>query len=714
MQSARFFQPKIYLHSIMGRIVGNPAMCIGIKMKKIFNSRSVRVLTATVLTSSLLLSTGYSMYAASKREAWNNAASSQQTGTELDNGETVYPNVYADSVSWEEWKTEWTDIRNNFEQIALTPGKNETEMNFAWYSKTAETPAIRITDKDGNPTGQTFYGGQSETISSVVEDGVTTTLYPNKVTMTGLEKNTTYYYQYLVNGEFSETYSFTTRDTESFSVLYVGDPQIGASTGQAATEENTFANAKEYFARNDAYNWNQTLNSALTAHPDVSFLLSAGDQINQTSVGTDKDILQQQVEYAGFLNPSVLRSLPIAATIGNHDSKSVNYQNHFNNPNSYTEEVGASVAGNDYYFTYGDVLFVVINTNNYNCQTHKDLINKAIEENKEAKWKVLMFHQDIYGSGADHSDSDGMILRTQLTPIIDEAGFDAVLQGHDHTYSRTYQISADEGTYPAYTSTSGDNFQSDNAACYDIVTKEMDATKVVEPEGTVYFEANSSTGSKFYQLIGTQQNYIATRNQSWRPTYSVIEFDEVSMTVKTYDAATNEELVADGNLPTSYTIVKSVDKTQLQAKIAEAEEMAQKTDIYTEESISKLKEVIEAANVIVQNAEAKTVDVASAYTSVDEAVKALEEIKQEETSDGTDASQDNQQTQDNTSQNGSQTQDNRETGENASANKPQVSASNPKTGDSGTLLMVSGLTAVLSASGLILLKVKGKKEEVNE
>lgn len=716
MQTARFFQPKIYLQFVMGRIAGNSAMCMGIRMRKIFSSRSIRVLTATVLTSSLLLSTGYTMYAASKREAWNNAASSKETGTVLDNGETVYPNVYADSASWEQWKTEWTDIRNNFEQIALTPGKDETEMNFAWYSRTAETPAIRITDKDGNPTGQTFYGGQSETISSVVENGVTTMLYPNKVTMTGLEQNTTYYYQYLVNGEFSETYSFTTRDTESFSVLYVGDPQIGASTGQTATEENTFTNSKEYFARNDAYNWNQTLNSALTAHPNVSFLLSAGDQINQTSVSKDADILQQQVEYAGFLNPSVLRSLPIAAAIGNHDSKSVNYQNHFNNPNSYTEEVGASVAGNDYYFTYGDVLFVVINTNNYNCQTHKDLISKAIEENKDAKWKVLMFHQDIYGSGADHSDSDGMILRTQLTPIIDEAGFDAVLQGHDHTYSRTYQISADEGTYPAYTSVGGDNFQSDNAACYDIVTKEIDATKVVEPEGTVYFEANSSTGSKFYQLIETQQNYIATRNQSWRPTYSVIEFDEVSMTVKTYDAATNEELVADGNLPTSYTIVKSVDKTELQAKIAEAEEMVQKTDVYTEESISKLMEVIEAANLIVQNAEAKTVDVASAYTSIDEAIKDLKEIKQEETSDN---SQDNQQTQDKTSQNDGQTQnnssqDNSGTDENAAANQTQVSTSAPKTGDSGTLLMVSGLTAVLSASGLILLKVKGKKEEVNE
>lgn len=712
---------------------------------RVFNSKGARVLTATVLTSSLVLSSGYSILAASKREAWNNAASSKETGTVLDNGDTVYSNVYADATAWESWKTQWTDIRDNFEQIALTPGKDETEMNFAWYSKTVETPAIRITDKDGNPTGSTFYGEQTDTISSVTEDDVTTTLYPNKVTITGLEANTTYYYQYLVNGKFSDTYSFSTKDSSDFSVLYVGDPQIGASTGQEATEENTFTNSKEYYARNDAYNWNQTLNNAISANPDVSFLLSAGDQINQTSVSKAKDELQQQVEYSGFLYPSVLRSLPIATTIGNHDSKSVNYQNHFNNPNSYAEEVGASTAGNDYYFTYGDVLFVVINTNNYNCQTHKDLINKAIEENSDVKWKVLMFHQDIYGSGADHSDSDGMILRTQLTPIIDEAGFDAVLQGHDHTYSRTYQISADEGTYPAYTSTSGDNFQSDNTACYDIVTKETDSTKVVNPEGTVYFEANSSTGSKFYQLIGTQQDYIAARSQSWRPTYSVIEFDEVSMTVKTYDAATNEELVADGGLSTSYTIVKSVDKTELETKIAKAEELLNKTDVYTEESLASLAEVITAAKEIAANDEAKTVDVASAYTSVDEAINALEEIKADDTQDdGTtdDGSSDsddttnndssnndttnndssdnttNDDSSDNTANNGSSDNTTNDGSSNTTSNNDkaqtgssatQVSTSNPKTGDSMALPIASTLTAIASAIGLVVLKLKGKR-----
>ena len=33
---------------------------------------------------------------------------------------------------------------------------------------------------------------------------------------------------------------------------------------------------------------------------------------------------------------------------------------------------------------------------------------------------IVVFHQDIYGSGYDHSDSDGMVLRTQLTPLMDK------------------------------------------------------------------------------------------------------------------------------------------------------------------------------------------------------------------------------------------------------------------------------------------------------
>ena len=596
-------------------------------MEKKIGNRLLKKATVALLATTFIASSGYTIYAESLREAWNNAASTTTTGTTLQDGSIVYSNVYANPTAWTNWKTDWNTIRKNYEQVALTPGKDASELNFGWYSYTDETPAVRLVDIQGNATGQTFYGVQDKnSLSSVTEGSVTTALYPNKVKMTGITKGTTYYYQYFLDGGWSGTFTYKAQNTDAFSVLYVGDPQIGASVGQTPTETNTFANTVEYFARNDAYNWNATLNNAVKANPNLSFILSAGDQINQTTVDSATKELEQQVEYSGFLNPSTLRSLPIATVIGNHDASSINYKNHFNNPNSFTEEVGASTAGNDYYFSYGNALFVCINTNNYNCQTHKDLIDKAISAYPNAKWKVLMFHQDIYGSGADHSDSDGMILRTQLTPIIDKAGFDIVLQGHDHTYSRTYQISSDGNSYTAFGKTTdlkSSAFLTQNAACYNILTNITSTNKVINPKGTVYFEANSSTGSKFYQLIQTQKNYVAARSQSWKPTYSVIDINDVSLSVRTYDAATNQELVADGGIQTAYTIVKSVEKTNLGSKITEASNLIIDTSIYTQESITNLQNIIVAAKLIFENTEANTLAVASAYTSIDDGVKAL-------------------------------------------------------------------------------------------
>ena len=105
----------------------------------------------------------------------------------------------------------------------------------------------------------------------------------------------------------------------------------------------------------------------------------------------------------------MLASLPVATTIGNHDSLNPDYTYHFNNPN-----------GGDYYYSYGPGLFIVLNTNNYNAAEHEQAIAEAVAAYPDAKWRVVTIHQDIYGSGLDHSDTDGMILRTQLTPIFDE------------------------------------------------------------------------------------------------------------------------------------------------------------------------------------------------------------------------------------------------------------------------------------------------------
>ena len=607
--------------------------------------RKTRKLVSAVLAASMVAGIGMGSvetYArSSMRAAWNDASSSKTTGTAVKDAcyvedgsetaeKTAYSNVYADSAEWAAWQEKWKTIRNNYEQIALTPGENATKMNFAWYCVTEEIPKIKLMDSQGRVI-QEVQGQQNlANKETITENDNVITLIPNKVTVSGLAENTSYQYQYYLDGAWSDTYTFETKSTENFSVMYVGDPQIGASVGQDD-------NSKEYHAMNDAYNWNHTLSSALSAHSNVSFILSAGDQINQTSVSKDADKLEQQIEYAGFLSSPLLRSMPVATTIGNHDSKSVNYSNHFNNPNTATSAAtteGKTDAGTDYYFTYGNTLFVSIDTNNYNCATHENVIKEAVEANPDATWRVLMFHQDIYGSGYDHSDSDGIVLRTQLTPIIDKYDFDAVLQGHDHTYSRTYQLSSDGQTHSSYQSapkTNTDDFSAylgDNA-CYNILTNIENKNNVVNPEGTVYFEANSATGSKYYQLIGTQQNYIAARSQSWRPTYSVIDFTETTLTVKTYDAATNTELVADGNVKTSYTIVKSVEKEDLKKEIESAEVKlgeVKAAGTYTEESVQKLSDTIDAAKAIYENAESTTTDVASAVTSLQEAVSALKAV----------------------------------------------------------------------------------------
>lgn len=479
-----------------------------------------------------------------------------QAATEHWNDASTY------SKAWEEWKTGWDAYSSNYENVSLTPGVNETELNLAWYSKTAETPAVKVA-QNKDMSGAVEYKG-TQTTAVAIDN---TQYYSNKVTVKNLAEHTQYYYQVYKNGEWTNAEEYSTKSFSRFSFLYVGDPQIGASKSQTSVEGETMGNAGDVVtstaednlaARNDGYNWDRVLNKALAEHSDVSFMLSAGDQVNYS---------KNEREYAAYLGADVLKSLPVSTTIGNHDSGSNQYTLHFNNPNSFADgdtdyTTGKTAAGTDYYYTYGDVLFIVLDTNNYNCATHENVIQKAISENKDANWRVVMFHQDIYGSGLDHSDSDGIVLRTQLTPIFDQYDIDVVLQGHDHTYSRTYQLTGDGGEHKAYDKS---NYQDDpdflaQNNCY-VVQGEAKSGTVVNPEGTVYMEANSSTGSKFYNLIQTQQDYIAERSQTWTPSYSVINVDEDSFSITTYDGLSGQEL-SDSS---TYTIVKD-DRTPQEIK----------------------------------------------------------------------------------------------------------------------------------------------------
>ena len=77
----------------------------------------------------------------------------------------------------------------------------------------------------------------------------------------------------------------------------------------------------------------------------------------------------------------------MANAIGNHDKDNENFYNHFSVPNS--THFGKTKAGGDYYFTYGNTLFLFLNTNNLNMNDHKEFIKSTIKKNQDIKWKIL-------------------------------------------------------------------------------------------------------------------------------------------------------------------------------------------------------------------------------------------------------------------------------------------------------------------------------------
>lgn len=434
-----------------------------------------------------------------------------------DGTSVLYQNMKdEDYQNW--YDTEWNNQEKgemDTGKVVLTPGKNERDLNFAWYSETKGTPQIKIS-KNQDMSGAKLSIGTASNISK--SNKFKNYVASNKVAINDyLEENTKYYYQYSINGtDWSEVYEYQTHSFSNYQAILVGDPQIGATggNGEGTLDDQDIAI--------NTYSWNKTLQKALGQNgiaQNASFILSAGDQIDYSSSGENGagEVIREQ-EYAGFLYPSVLRNIPLATTIGNHESKVDDYSLHYNNPNA--SELGKTESGGDYYYSYGDSLFISLNSNSRNVEEHRTLMNEAVASHPDAKWKVVLFHHDIYGSGSPHSDVDGANLRILFAPLMDEFNIDLCLTGHDHSYARTYQIV--------------------DGKIVDTQGVSSQASSAYNPEGTLYIAAGSATGSKFYTLNTTKQYYIAERSNTPIPTFSTIDFTTDSLTIKTYDFEGNK------------------------------------------------------------------------------------------------------------------------------------------------------------------------------
>lgn len=562
----------------------------------------------------------------------------------------------AQNGAWEAWSEEWETIKDDWTQVSMSPGSDETQMNFAWYSKEGE-PAGFVYG-----TNSDLSGGQS---AEITQTAAQTGYVSNKVTLEGLQPGTTYYYQ--VEGK--EIESFTTDDdTSSFSFVFVGDPQIGSSNEEKAKtpediQKPTFLTAQSEAVRNDTFNWNYTLERAYAKTGNTaSFILSSGDQI-QTNAEKVEDGTVSEMEYAGYLSPDIMKSVPVATTVGNHDADNANYTYHFNTANLSGLGDNGYVGG-DYYFTYGDALFIILNTQDTNVSEHKQFIEQTVAANPDCKWRIVTLHQDIYGSAEHSNEPEITNLRYSLVPIFEENDVDIVLTGHDHAYSRTKMLKGGQSTtgfeytddefdeqldkdldvgdstetrYEAPANIQDDTTDPAEQRYLEYLHSVMDDEAVLEltdgqdvainSEGIMYLTAGSSSGSKYYDLVPRQQTYIASRWQQDVPTYSVINVTETTLTLNTYRTDTDEAI------DTQFMLVKSADHSQLADLISQAEALS--ADDYTADSYGVMQQALEAAKAVNDDAEATTEELTNAYTALKSAMDALEE-KQVQTPAGDD------------------------------------------------------------------------------
>lgn len=370
--------------------------------------------------------------------------------------------------------------------VTLQLGSDESMMNFCWCSNTGNTSCYVQIAKSSEMTGDVF---PSSAVSFSGTVGAASKGYnSNKVNVTGFLPLTEYVYRVGNGVDYSEVYSLKTEDSGSYNAIFISDAQIGASGSTS----------------NDKASWEKTLSTALGNFSNASFILSAGDQVDY----------YLESEYDAFLASPLFRSVPLAPTVGNHENISSSAINsyHYDEPNE-SSVYGTTPAGGDYWFKYGYTLYIVLNTNNTDVTEHDAFIGKAIAANPDVTWSVLMFHQSIYSSAEHSTDSSIVALRNSMYPVIDKYHIDLVLSGHDHRYTRTYQML-------------------DGVPQTDQTVDKQG--RVVNPTGTLYITAGTASGSKYYDLKSTPEAYAAMRLQLEIPTFSDIKVTGNTLTVTTY------------------------------------------------------------------------------------------------------------------------------------------------------------------------------------
>ena len=303
---------------------------------------------------------------------------------------------------------------------------SENEVTVVW---TTDKPCKSWVEFSKKEDGKNFYS-QLPRKAYASQDGLCCVDTLHRVTVTGLEKNTTYFYRVL-SQEVKELLPYRPVLGNIVSTDIWKKP-LTFTTLDGRQETLSMVMINDIHGKNDL----QKKLLEMAPPQNVDMVVFCGDMCNY--INKQSDI------FTGFLDTSVglfASRKPFVYVRGNHETRGAYARNFF--------RYLAGPEGKFYYaFTYGPIRFVVLDSgedkpdtdveysglvdfDNYILE-QKEWLARELEspEFRAASFRVVLSHIPFGKGGWCGSER----LRKQLLPLLEGARIDLMLSGHNHTF----------------------------------------------------------------------------------------------------------------------------------------------------------------------------------------------------------------------------------------------------------------------------------------
>lgn len=289
-----------------------------------------------------------------------------------------------------------------------------TSRTFMWQSDYAEENPVVEYRQAGDDTTIMQLPASSDAFS---DDGVTT--YIHTAAVSDLKPGTAYEYRVGAGDKRSDWQSFHTAQGHDFKALIFPDSQ-----------------SSDYSV------WAATAQPAWQRNQDAQFFINMGDLVDN---GQDHYQWNAWFDVVG----DMIARIPVVTLLGNHETYDKDWKVRM--PEAYLHlfalpRIDREKYQNQFYsFDYGDVHFVVLNTQSQELADFEPSLDedevawfKEDMAKTTKKWKIVLMHKDPlqYGfANRPEPREEGFSPEGRLwMPLFDQYGVDAVLSAHLHTY----------------------------------------------------------------------------------------------------------------------------------------------------------------------------------------------------------------------------------------------------------------------------------------